>query len=286
MQTLAVVLAFVAADAGHGRGVQMRNEQLRDASDVDRQNSQVLVQFLLACADPIVGWQAAQAGCRPTQQKLRRHSIGVRPEILTRRRSGVRMIVDAASKAEAKAVADPRWTGSTTVSLDVKDVPAEMLYSEYGDLTRMTEWSPLLDSVTVDADNPSHSVWVMRVPRALSVAANLLGYPTVLSWEADLDAPGLPHMSWTSTLDADGKLKGIPNAGFEPAGSMHVAEKAPGISTMTLTLKYTLPASAPRWQIALVKSRPVQFVLQSRLTAGMKRFAKAMRREWKASSPH
>mmetsp|Transcript_13343 Transcript_13343/g.25177 ORF Transcript_13343/g.25177 Transcript_13343/m.25177 type:complete len:286 (-) Transcript_13343:18-875(-) len=285
MRTFAVVLAFIAC-AGHGRRVQTRSEQLQDASDGDRRISEALVMFLLACADPIVGWQAAQAGYPPALQKSRRDFVGVQPQILFRHKSGVPMAVDAASKTEAKAPADARWTGSTSVSLDVPQVPAEMLYNEYGDLSRMTEWSPLLDSVTVAADNPSHSVWVMRVPGPLKVAANLLGYPSVLSWEADLDAPGLPHMSWTSTLDADGKLKGIPNAGFEPAGSMSVVENGPGVSTMTLTLKYTLPITAPRWQIALVKSEPVQFVLRSRLKAGMKRFAKAMRREWQASRPH
>ena len=49
---------------------------------------------------------------------------------------------------------------------------------------------------------------------------------------------------------------------------------------MTLRLCYELPETAPQWQIQLVKSAPVQFVLQNRMTAGMTRFAKVMRREW------
>ena len=51
-------------------------------------------------------------------------------------------------------------------------VPVDVLYNGYADLSRMTEWSPLLDSVTVDPNEPSHSVWVMRVPSALQAAAD------------------------------------------------------------------------------------------------------------------
>ena len=177
------------------------------------------------------------------------------------------------------------FTGSTSASELIEGVPVPVLYDGYADLTRMTEWSPLLDSVTVDANDPMHSVWVMRVPRALSAAAGMLGYPTLfLSWEADLVAPGPPCMNWTSTLDEDGKLKGLPEAGFVPAGSVVVEETDdPGVARITLTLKYTLPDAAA-WQIALVRSPPVQFVLRSRIAAGLKRFSAAMQREWTASS--
>ena len=91
-------------------------------------------------------------------------------------------------------------------------------------------------------------------------------------------------MNWTSTLDEDGKLKGLPEAGFVPAGSVVVEETDdPGVARITLTLKYTLPDAAA-WQIALVRSPPVQFVLRSRIAAGLKRFSAAMQREWAASS--
>ena len=48
---------------------------------------------------------------------------------------------------------------------------------------------------------------------------------------------------------------------------------------MTLTLRYTLPEPAARWKIALVVSPVVQGILRSRMSAGMQRFAAAMRRE-------
>ena len=159
----------------------------------------------------------------------------------------------------------------------------QRLYDGYADLSRMTEWSPLLSSVVVRPEQPNLSVWTMRVPTPLRVAANLLGYlddSNTLSWEADLDAPGPPAMDWTSVLDESGKLKGLPNAGFEPSGRVEVESVAPGLASMTLRLRYAMPENTPAWQIALVKSAPVQFVLESRIKAGLKRFAKQMRIEW------
>jgi hypothetical protein len=208
----------------------------------------------------------------------------------------------------AHVLAMASWTGCTSASIDIAGIDAEILYREYSDLSRMTEWSPvsthhshqpsnpsfhtctltcmdvrclqLLESVTVQEDNPSHSVWVMRVPAALKSAAGLLGYPSSnLAWEADLHAPGLPTMSWTSTLDEDGQLEGLPNVSFEPAGSVQVIEAEPGVSTVTLTLEYTLPDGSPAWQKTLVNSQLVQFILRSRMRAGLERFAAAMRRE-------
>ena len=88
-------------------------------------------------------------------------------------------------------------------------------------------------------------------------------------------------MDWTSVLDASGKLKGLPNAGFEPSGRVEIVEHAPGLARMTLRLRYAMPENTPGWQIALVQSSPVQFVLSSRIKAGLERFAKQMQREWK-----
>mmetsp|Transcript_5594 Transcript_5594/g.9372 ORF Transcript_5594/g.9372 Transcript_5594/m.9372 type:complete len:147 (+) Transcript_5594:1-441(+) len=120
----------------------------------------------------------------------------------------------------------------------------------------------------------------MRVPRGLRVAARILGYPEKLRWEAELDSPGLPYMNWTSVLDATGRLKGLPNAAFEPAGSLSVVQLRPGVASMTLTLRYALPKPTPAWTIALIQSPPVQLILRNRMTAGMERFASTMRREW------
>ena len=172
------------------------------------------------------------------------------------------------------------WTGETSATIEIAGVPVSRLYESYADLRRMTEWSPLLDSVSVDPDRPSRSVWVMTVPRALKVPARLLGYTTTLSWQAELAAPRPPLMTWTSVLDEQGKLEGIPNAGFVPSGAIEVVESRPGVAAMTLTLRYALPDPAAGWQVALIQSAPVQFVLSSRIEAGLRRFSRAMRREW------
>jgi len=174
------------------------------------------------------------------------------------------------------------WVGETVASLEIEDVPVRELYDGYANLTRMPEWSPMLDSVIVDSGNPSHSFWVMRVPRLLRNVASVLGYPSVLTWEADLEAPGPPSMTWTSSLDEDGNLKGLPNAGFLPSGSLSFLEVRPGVCCMSLTLRYALPEGTPAWKIALARSPLVQFVMQNRMKAGLLRFSTTMRREHSA----
>jgi len=188
------------------------------------------------------------------------------------------------------------WTGETSATVEIEGVPVSVLYDGYADLSRMTEWSPLLDSVTVDPEQPDHSVWVMRVPGPLVAAASRLGYPGAeLSWEADLHAPGPPYMNWTSTLDESGRLKGLPNAGapglwtaasarvrlcwadgapcfapspraltaaaalpsgFEPAGSVAFEELDDDRVAMTLTLRYKLPDPVD-WCVYLSISIPI-----------------------------
>ena len=61
---------------------------------------------------------------------------------------------------------------------------------------------------------------------------------------------------------------------------MRFTEAEDGVGgNMTLTLRYTLPEPAARWKVALVVSPVVQGIMRSRMTAGMQRFARAMRRE-------
>mmetsp|Transcript_34800 Transcript_34800/g.69358 ORF Transcript_34800/g.69358 Transcript_34800/m.69358 type:complete len:233 (-) Transcript_34800:509-1207(-) len=171
------------------------------------------------------------------------------------------------------------WTGETVTSVSIPDVPPDTLYKGFADLSRMTEWSPLLESVVVDPHS-SESVWTMRVPKTLGYAARMLGYPDKLRWTADLDAPGVPLMSWTSVLDDNGQLLGLESAAFEPSGSVSFEQEEPNLTRMSLRLCYKLPDPTPSWQVALIQSPPVQFVLKTRMAAGCKRFGKIMRREW------
>lgn len=171
------------------------------------------------------------------------------------------------------------WSGESVASVEIAGVPIETLYNEYADLSRMTEWSPLLESVTVDPSSPTQSVWVMRVPRPLKVATRALGYPDVLiEWEATLAAPGPPTMSWSSRLDG---APGEQNAGFVPSGECSFVPAAGGgrSSVMTLTLRYTIPEPAEKWKVALVDNPVTQGIVRGRMVAGMRRFAAAVTRE-------
>ena len=113
------------------------------------------------------------------------------------------------------------WTGSTVARYEIKGVPISYLYAQYADLRRMTEWSPSLESVSISPEKPANSVWVMRVPRAIQAAARTVGYPEpTIEWEAVLDAPGPPLMTWTSEIRDDGSHQ---NAGFIPSGAVAFA---------------------------------------------------------------
>lgn len=178
------------------------------------------------------------------------------------------------------------WTGETVANIEIPDVPMCTLYHAYADLERMTEWSPLLESVTVDPLSPNSSVWVMRVPGPLQGAARMLGYPGSVSWQAECDAPGPPLMTWTSVLDDSGGLAGVPSAGFVPEGSVQFEELSPDLSRMTLTLRYTLPEPTANWKVAIILNPVVQGVVRGRMVAGMKRFSKILRQEWGSQVPH
>ena len=169
------------------------------------------------------------------------------------------------------------WTGQTEATLEIPEVPIDILYSEYADLSRMVEWSPSLESVVVDPDQPSNSVWTMRVPRALQAASRTVGYPNPeLQWEAVLDAPGPPAMTWTSSMRSISE-----NAGFIPSGAVSFAPAPdnPDASVMTLTLTYTLPDPVEWWLLAIITSPLVQGIVRNRIRAGMQRFASTIRAE-------
>ena len=184
------------------------------------------------------------------------------------------------------------WSGQTNAELEITDVPIATLYAEYSDLTRMTEWSPSLESVVVDPEHPTRSVWVMRVPRGLRVASQAVGYPSPeIAWEAELDAPGPPAMSWTSVIrdedeaaddvkeGAETAAAGVSRVGFVPSGSVAFRPSGPGRSIMTLTLSYSLPDPVAWWMLALIQSSLVQGIVRNRMEAGMQRFARTIRAE-------
>ena len=179
------------------------------------------------------------------------------------------------------------WTGESVASVEFEGIPLATLYSAYSDVARMPEWSGLLESVTVDPVNPTHSLWVMNVPRALVAVSRSLGYTAAssssvggddnkIAWEAVLEAPGPPLMSWTSLMREAG---GVQNAGFVPEGSVLFEQTGPTRCAMTLTLRYTLPEPAARWKTALVTLPFVQAIVKGRMVAGMERFARIVREE-------
>ena len=179
------------------------------------------------------------------------------------------------------------WTGESVASVEFEGIPLATLYSAYSDVARMPEWSGLLESVTVDPGNPKNSLWVMNVPRALVAVSRSLGYTAAssssvggddnkIAWEAVLEAPGPPLMSWTSLMREAG---GVQNAGFVPEGSVLFEQTGPTRCAMTLTLRYTLPEPAARWKTALVTLPFVQAIVKGRMVAGMERFARIVREE-------
>ena len=205
------------------------------------------------------------------------------------------------------------WTGESKATVVVTDIPLSTLYSVYRDVERMPEWSPLLESVTVDPDEPSHSLWVMKVPKPLVAITRSLGYTAgasssagrdKIAWEAVLDAPGTPHpsprraphcaslgpvhlagppsMSWTSLMREAG---GVQNAGFIPEGSVTFEQIGANETAMTLCLRYTLPEPAARWKITLVDNPFVQGIVRNRMVAGLERFARTVRRDLVHAAP-
>ena len=193
-------------------------------------------------------------------------------------------------RSTARAGCVQCWTGESVASVEFEGIPLATLYSAYSDVARMPEWSGLLESVTVDSTNPTHSLWVMKVPRALVTITRALGYTAAssssagadkIAWEAVLEAPGPPSMSWTSLMRDAG---GVQNAGFVPEGFVLFEQKGPKRCAMTLTLRYELPEPAARWKTTLVTLPFVQAIVKGRMVAGMERFARVVREERSAVS--
>lgn len=171
------------------------------------------------------------------------------------------------------------WTGQTSATVEVREVDIAALYRTYSDVSRMPEWSSLLDSVTIEPDAPSNSLWVMRIPRPLIPIARGLGYSLPggsdrVMWEAVLDAPGPPIMRWTSLMREVG---GVQNAGFLPEGEVSFVADGPSLCRMTVSLTYTLPEPAAKWKVALVDNPVVQTVIRNRLASGMNKFVSKVR---------
>lgn len=165
-------------------------------------------------------------------------------------------------------------------TFEIDGVPIPVLYKEYADLHRMTEWSPSLESVTVDPQHPQNSVWVMRLPKALRSVSSRVGYPDpTITWEAVLDAPGPPCMTWSSKIRDDGSQQ---NAGFVPSGAVAfapIAATSGAAVEMSLTLSYALPDPVEWWLLAIINSPLVQGIMRNRMRAGMQRFGETVKRE-------
>ena len=78
-----------------------------------------------------------------------------RPQNCARVRSCRRTTPADAAAVSTTATSDPQWPSDerwlpchTTASLEIEHAPIGDLYDAYCDLTRMTEWAPILQSVT------------------------------------------------------------------------------------------------------------------------------------------
>ena len=74
---------------------------------------------------------------------------------------------------------------------------------------------------------------------------------------------------------------GMPqNPGFVPSGTVLFAPAdTPGVSTMSITLSYTLPDPVEWWLLAIITSPFVQGIVRGRIRAGMQRFSSTIRAE-------
>jgi uncharacterized membrane protein len=152
----------------------------------------------------------------------------------------------------------------TTSESIVVEAPIDYMFAAYANLSRMSEWEPLLESVVYDAAT-GESDWAMRVPPALKFLARAAGVARpAVTWRAQVVREQAPNLlQWQS-------LSGIANA-----GSARFEELDSGGVKMTLRITYPLPGGVG----VIVQSGVVQRFVRRSMRRTMFRFASAMRRE-------
>ena len=121
-------------------------------------------------------------------QQSRRHAVH---KIAPRAQLPADDADDAAAVSTTATTDDPQWPSDerwlpchTTASLEIEHAPIGDLYDAYCDLTRMTEWAPILQSVTYD---PATRVsnWTLGIPRSLALVARAAGFAEpAVRWRA------------------------------------------------------------------------------------------------------
>lgn len=171
------------------------------------------------------------------------------------------------AEEDAVPAAGRKWTGKTRACLLVRN-DADVLFDAYADLSRMPQWSPLVEAVVEEPtviEGPRRSSWTLRVPVPLKAISRALGFGDLrVGWGAVIVAEERPHLlAWQST-------SGLPNA-----GRVTFDEVGPGVCNMSVSISYTLPERAR----ALVQTRAAQSFVRRTLERTMRRFAAAMSSE-------
>ena len=160
---------------------------------------------------------------------------------------------DAAAVSTTATTDDPQWPSDerwlpchTTASLEIEHAPIGDLYDAYCDLTRMTEWAPILQSVTYD---PATRVsnWTLGIPRSLALVARAAGFAEpAVRWRAVSAEERDRHLlRWRS-------LSGIENEGSVRFEEVVTAQGGPAVA-MHICLSYRPPfgtrALAESWLV-------------------------------------
>eukprot|EP00965_Chrysotila_dentata_P251621 6210167-Pleurochrysis_carterae.AAC.1 len=158
--------------------------------------------------------------------------------------------------------ADERIT--TGASIIIHGVSTLELYTAYADLTRMTEWSPLLEEVSFD-EATRESSWALRVPRPLRFLARATGFGELaIRWQAVNVEESPPQLlRWRSL------------SGMENAGSARFEQLPNGAVNMTLSIVYPMPESV-KW---FGESALVQRFVRSTMLYTMRRFKRIMEKQ-------
>jgi len=142
---------------------------------------------------------------------------------------------------------EPRWLPChTTASLEIEHAPIGDLYDAYCDLTRMTEWAPILQSVTYDPATRV-SIWTLGIPRSLALVARAAGFAEpAVRWRAVSAEERDRHLlRWRS-------LSGIENEGSVRFEEVVTEQGGPAVA-MHICLSYRPPfgtrALAESWLV-------------------------------------